>query len=147
MMYRSIVFVHGVLALVGGLAVALGPGWFLYGWHFGPIYELDPVMFTQVKSLVFLMGVGYLTAGALLIAVLWVRDRRVRLGVGMALVVGDFFGTFHALIGLNNFGGADNQYSVVFLLLYLLLLLASFLLLFTETVAWASPASVEERPA
>ena len=128
MLYRSIVFLHGVVATVAGAGAAFSPGWLLFERHFGQLWDLSWRLHLQAKSLMFLMGAGYFGLGVLLLAALWVRDRKARVAVAVAILAGDVVGGLHALVGLHNFG--DNVYSAAFFATYAFLFLSALVLVY-----------------
>lgn len=142
-LYRSVVFLHGSAAVVGGLAAAISPGWWLFDRHFQRLWDLDWRLHLQAKSLLLLMGAAWFAFGVVVLALLWVRERRARAAAAGALVLADALGFVEALIGLHNF--SLNDYSVALVALFGFLLLSAVVLALSEGIAFT--ASTRERPA
>lgn len=147
MFYRSVVTLHAAVALVAA-AGSWYPGWFLFHRHFQRLLDLDFRLFLQAKSFLFLMIVGLVAYGAVLLATLAVRDDKPRTAVAVALVVGDGFGALLTTgLVINNFG--LNAYGAALIgTLAFLLLCALCLLVYQSYVSLrATPAAYGEAAA
>ncbi|HEX2254165.1 MAG TPA: hypothetical protein VHQ65_12920 [Thermoanaerobaculia bacterium] len=143
MLYRSIVLLNALPALTVGFAAAISPGWWLFQRHFSRFWEVDWRLTMHAKSLMLFLGVACLGFGLLLLAALWVQERRARLGIAVALCLTNLMAMVHSFVSMSAVGA--NVVNASLLGVFAFLALASLVLIFAETIAFTVPP--REQPA